>query len=1537
MNKFVKILFIIVSVCIVNISYGQTIKQFSDNSEEFFAQLKTFFEGSARSDELLAFHKDFKKYWDSGAIPDAEKKRVIDRSNLLLKKFGKPHPNFLNYYTVIQIFFKAKHPIESYKAWDEAFVYLLQNKSLSASDRFVVATIDLFQNNALSLQSSVSWKILKMQSFTFSFVNNECRVTMPPSDLLCESSKNEMIIYQAEGYYLPFDNVFVGTKGKVAWERSGFNYEDVYAELQKFTLDLSKNSYTADSVWFLNNNYYEKKILGKLEDKVIVVRDVEQVNYPKFQSYQNLFVLKDVYPGITYRGGFTMSGSQFIGSGTVKEPATLTFIKDNNKTVYTQSLNYIFRNDRIVSRNCAVSIYIQKDSIYHPGLMFRYDVPTRQVTLIRNNDSENLSRTPYFNTYHMIDMDVQQITWKIDNPVMIMSGLEGTTVNKASFESSNYFREARYMEIGLYDKTHPLIALRNMAKEKKSETFSVADFAKYLKIPESDTRHLCLDLSFKGLIAYDREEQLITVKPRVYEYLNARVGKIDYDVIRFNSEHDIKGLHNAKLDLTTFELDLVGVSKVQVSDSQNVIFYPRGSQLTMSKNRNFRFDGVIDAGLFTYYGRGFDFNYEQFKINLKNVDSLKIKVEAFKANQYGVKDLVEIKNAIEYITGEIMIDAPNNKSSIKKFPQYPIFDSKQPSYVFYDYPAIYKGVYDRKKFYFKVDPFVIDSLNKFSTKGLFFAGEFFSADIFVPMREKIVVQNDYSFGFTRTTGAAGYPIYKGKGTFTDTINLSFKGLRGFGKINYLNSESVSKTGYTFFPDSTNGIADKYSIKKQTKAQGVDYPDVNGEKIDIHWEPYKDRWVSKETGKAFKMYGDSTYLSGGLIFTPKGLGGWGKYTFSEAQITSNSFRFKEKDVFADTSNFDLLSKGAMKDLAFKTQNVATRVDFEKKKASFKANDDMTVVQFPKNQYICYLNQFTWDMVTKQIELGNPDALTKPGAAPGLHFYSVHPRQDTLNFKSTYAKYDLNKFIIDAYQVPFIDVADSRIIPHKDSVIRIREEAKMRTINNATMYANRDNKYHFIYNATFNINGKLDYTGNGSYDYIDENKDKQTLLLTYIGVDPEFRTFGTGKIAETDNFKLSPVYSYYGDFRMNAWRKDLTFNGNVLIANECNLNKPLWFKFISEIDPNDIFIPIGYYAIDRNNDTIGSSIYISQNPASFYTAFLSPRKLADDTKVIEAQGFLYYDKKSRRYKIGSREKILNEEVQGNLITYHREFCNTYGEGKLNFGLDLGQVKEGAYGSVSHNMNSNRVTFETVAYVDFFFDAGLLKAIADTLTKRPGIPGVDRTRSAFKKGIIEMLGNEQGKIVLDEIQLYGEVRKMPKELTHTFTFSYLDLVWDTVASSYRSVGQIGIHSINGIPVNKMVTGYFEYAKLYTGDMFTFYFQLDDSKWYFFHYNKEEMQFISSEAGLNLALEAIKEPKRAMSVGRNEAQYKYRLSSIAFKNVFVERFTSGGGYTNIRPQLPQAPTPGTDAKPTETKTPDAKPATPDKKKAGNDEYDDE
>ena len=1502
--KFLQKCFIVFCVIALNTTAFSQVRQFSENNEEFFNQLDDFFSNSSRAKELRRYHRDLKKYWNSGAIPSEEQKNIVETCNILLSKHGRAYPHFYNYFTAVQLFFVKDHAMPSYHEWDKALRYLITSKGMVTTNRFLMSSIRLLENNELEASSTATWRVARLRSFAYSFneETKEVRITFPPTDLICQSAKNEFILYQAAGYYLPFENQWVGIRGKVSWERSGANSELVFADLGNYVIDMRRNTYDADSVWFTNKTYFQEPLLGKLSERTVPVRDPESVSYPRFQSYQQFFEIPDMYPGINYKGGLTMHGARVIGSGTAENPATLHFVRGDSTLVFCKSESFIFNKDNVVGRNTEISIYIQKDSIYHPGLLFRYDVATKQVSLIRNEDTENLSRAPYSNSYHMISMDFPQLTWRIDELNMRMGGLEGTTVNKASFESANYFRASRYSEIGMYDRTHPLIALTRLSEQKKSETFLLHDFSNFLRADPIAVEHLCLDLLYRGLITYDVDKKIIGLTPRIKEYIDARMGRIDYDVIQFDSEHDVRGLHNALLDLSSYNLEMTGVSKIQVSDSQNVIFYPRGSQITMSKNRDFTFDGIIQSGLFTFYGRGFDFNYDAFRIGLKNVDSLKIKVQSLTQNEFGLRPLVEVKNAIEYITGEILIDDPNNKSSIKDYPQYPIFDSKQHSYVFYDYPAIYGGVYDRKKFFFKVDPYVIDSINNFSTEGLFFDGEFQSASIFETMREKIVVQPDYSFGFTRITGSGGYPVYKGKGQFTDTINLSFKGLRGIGKIEYLNTHAKSSRGFTFFPDSTKGRADTYHIARQSKSKGAEYPEVNGEQVDILWEPYLDRWVSVETGKAFKMYGDTTHLTGGLIFTPKDLTGWGRYTFSEAIITANDFTFKEKEVLADHSDFDLASGANLSDMAFQTENVQTYVNYETKKANFKANDNVTVVQFPQNKYICYLNQFTWDMVTKQIELGNPKALTEDVEAE-LHFYSRLMSQDTINFKSQYAKYDLNNHIIDAHKVPYIDVADSRIIPHQDSIIQIRKEANMRTIRNATFVANRTNQYHTIYNATFNVQGKLDYSGTGYYDYIDETKQKQTMLFSHIGVDSIFRTFATGRIAEIDEFTLSPVYKYYGDVRMNAWRKDLTFTGNVLVANECEVISPNWFKFSSEIDPNEIYIPISDYPVSRNNDTIGASIYINNRPTHFYTSFLTPLKSEYDAKVVNASGYLFYDKSSRRYKIGAKEKIQDEALQGNLLTYHREYCNTYGEGKLNLAADLGQVKVEAYGNVTHAIVSNRVTMETFLTVDFMFDQRILNAIADTLINQPKFRAADLTTLTFRKGITELLGDEASQEIQSEIQLYGTIRRKPEELQRSIVFSHIDFVWDTVAFAYRSVGQLGVHSILGKDVNKMVDGYVEIVKLYAGDMLTIFFELED-KWYFFHYNRETMEFVSAEAPINLAMENIKEAQRVMNVPRREAQYKYQLSSEAVMRNFVGKFKAGEGYTNIAP--PTIPVPG-------------------------------
>ncbi|MDR0941418.1 MAG: hypothetical protein LBM68_04245 [Bacteroidales bacterium] len=1508
MKKTYTRILIVAFVFLSNIAFGQ-VKKFSGDSQLFFKELETFFEANTRKDELMTFYKEFKLFWESGALSDAQKEQIVDNSNAMLKKYARAYPNFLNYYATVKLFFDKKVPQESYKNWDKAYMYLLKSKSLATTNSFTVSTKELLQNATLYSSNSVRWRVLQFKDFSISFEHNQALLRFAPSDIICEALKSEMSILQADGYYSMFDNTWHGKGGMVTWERSGFVREDVNATLGNYTIDMTKSAYTADSVWFINSNYYDKKIQGRLEDKVIAAKNPEQINYPKFVSYQTVFSLKNVYPGVDYRGGFTMNGSRFIGSGTPENPASLVFRRGDSVLVRTRALDYVFRNEGVISQNSAVSIYVQQDSIYHPGLQFRYDIATRQVTLLRTTNAENLSRTPFFNTYHQIDMDVPQLTWKIDSPEMLFGGLEGSNNNNAVFESANYFRESRFMEIGMYDQTHPLVALQNIAKQKNSTTFSVSDLVKYLRMPETDVRHLCLDLSFRGLIKYDKDRSIIEVQPRAFEYLNARVGKIDYDVIQFKSTHDVKGLQNAKLNLTTNELDMVGVSRIQVSDSQNVVFFPRGSQVVMSKNRNFKFDGVIAAGLFTYYGRGFDFNYEEFKINLQNVDSLKIKVESFTPNKQGTYPLVDIKNAVEYITGDIQIDAPDNKSSRKNKPEYPIFDSKQDSYVYYDYPNIYGGVYNREKFYFKVNPFIIDSLNSFKTKSLGFAGSLYSADIFEIMQERIVVQPDYSLGFVRPTGTAGAPIYKGKGTFTDTINLSFKGLRGFGTINYLQSQAVSRRGFVFFPDSTNGIAEQYSIKAQ---KGVN-TDANGEDVAIHWEPYNDKLIAQERGKKFKLYGDSTSLAGGLIYGTAGLRGFGVFTFNEAQITSNTFNFKERQALADTADFNLTSSvAALDELAFKTTNVSTKVDFDTKKANFTANDSLTVVQFPRNKYISYLKHFSWDLVTKEIELGSAEALTNPSIVPSVHFYSVHPRQDTLNFKSGYSKYDMKNYVIQAYKVPYIDVANARIMPHTDSVVQVFEDARMATVSNAEMFADRTNRYHKIYNGTFEVKGKLSFSGTGTIDYVDEVKKRTPIALSEITLSEEKRTIASGHISDSANFSLSPVFKYYGDVLVNSWRKDLIFDGYVLTDFQCTSRPPspdyeryppAWYAFKSEINPEEIFIPITQSPTDMYKNPLGTSLYLAYRPTTVYTAFMTPKYFDKDSPLIDTYGYLFYDKSAKRYKIGPRDKILNDSINGNIVSIHRDNCNVYGEGAINLGLDLGQVKYGNYGSVTHNAGSRRTTLETVGFADFYFDPKILQSIGDTLAKRNDLLGVDMATKKFRRGAIEALGASRANEFINEIQLYGTIRKLPKEFDHSITFSSLDLVWDSTASAFRSAKgvQIGVMSIGGVIVNKMVTGHVEYAKLYRGDMLTIYLELDPTSWFFFHYENQELLFVSSNTMFNTAVDMIKEPKRMMQVPKKDAQYKYATTSEAWKTNVVNMIRSGAGYNNfIPPTMP-------------------------------------
>ena len=103
-------------------------------------------------------------------------------------------------------------------------------------------------------------------------------------------------------------------------------------------------------------------------------------------------------------------------------------------------------------------------------------------------------------------------------------------------------------------------------------------------------------------------------------------------------------------------------------------------------------------------------------------------------------------------------------------------------------------------------------------------------------------------------------------------------------------------------------------------------------------------------------------------------------------------------------------------------------------------------FPENQYICYMDQFNWYMDNDELEMENSkQAVADINIDTDLdltasNFYSIHPDQDSLNFGSSKAKFDVRKKRITCNKIPFIKVADSRIRPDSGRII-IRRKAKI----------------------------------------------------------------------------------------------------------------------------------------------------------------------------------------------------------------------------------------------------------------------------------------------------------------------------------------------------------------------------------------------------------------------------------------------------------------------------------------------------------------
>jgi hypothetical protein len=1494
---FTGILFSFSALC------GQSARVFSSNPDLTIKELTAFFETASSAHKEVASQtiKEFPAFWNG--IADQEQLAFIELCNLMLKRKMNPVPQFSDFIKTYKALIGSNQSNKSHKAFITCMKYHIE-KSNMANYSTILETYRTIISEQLfnTFTGGTRWMAENASSFYFDF-DSVPKIVFPSLNIAAENNKDYIMIKNTSGYFLPDGSIFVGKKGTVDWAKAG--EPNVYATFEDYRILTRSLRIEIPNVLYHNPAYFSKPQFGTLEDRIMTTEvDEDKATYPRFTSYDKDIKIENIYPEVYYVGGVNVRGSQFIGKGDAENLATLIFEKEKQPVIRIKSTSFVLKKEQATSTLCNAAILLDKDSIYHSAIQLKYNPKNREIWLIRGKDGPE--RMPFFNTYHNIEIYAEAMNWKIKDANIEFADLPGPADRTmAVFESANYFTSNRVRKIQGMSETNPLLTLYDFFRLKNVKRASFNDVVRHFGYSKDDVRSLLFQCTEFGFIDYNVLSDEVIYREKLRNYLQNDIGQRDYDFLQFNST--VGGKSNATLSLLNYDLTIRGLDIIPVSQSVKV--YPSGRQIIMQKNRDFLFQGKVEAGYFDFWVTNCKFEYEPFTMDFVVVDSIVFYVEDKSKGQdaMGNYPVEKVRSYVQDISGTLHIDDANNKSRRKIIPGYPAFESKSPGRVYYDHKFVYNGVYDRERFYFFVDRFTIKDLDDYDTDSLLFNGYLRSGGIFPDIHKPLKVRPDFSLGFIYNTEEDGLPAYQGRGTFTGKIDLSNLGLRGTGVLDYTQSHGEGKN-MLFFLDSMNAMFDTYHIEPQQF--GAEFPPVRGKDIYAHWEPYNDKMFVNNTKSLLRMYENST-LDGQLIVSRNGVNGSGVFKYNISEMTSKNYTFLHHELKSPSLNITLYDS-LTNDYHIKAANFKAHMDFNQARGNFIANEGHCEIVFPINLFKTRSKEFDWLVREKKLEFKYDDPFASANLqnteitelyemrSKGNELISIHPAQDSLQFTTTKASYDFSKYEITAEGVRFIEVADAAIFPYR-GIVKIYKRAEIGKLDNAKVMANTKTKYHEIFKAGINIGGRKTYNGEGFYNYVDAQKKKQEFLLDSIWVTRFQQTRASGKIAPEADFTLNPHFGYAGNVFLNAEEEFLSLRGNVSLKYDCGtaydtteiVYAPI--RFAGTINPDTVLIPIGKGIKDTDDRPVSAAIVSSARSGQIYTAFARSKPQTNDPDYVSAMGFLTFNEEMNSYIVASREKIEDMEMEGNIVMLDKKNCIARGEGKLNLGTNLGRISFIPMGNITHYIQDDSAIINIAIAIDFLFNDVSMGIMSKHIASSHKLSGIDVLGLPhYQTALKELMGKKEYKAVYPDFAQYHHFRRLPKSLQISFLIADVKMEWKQESRAFVSKGNIGLAICGGKEVNRYVPGIIEIEKKGTGKnermILQIYFEVD-KQWFYFKYSGTTMEGASSVKQFHEAIKETKQDKKSLPADSKKglAKYTYKEAAPTAKRKFVERHETG------------------------------------------------
>ncbi|NEM99641.1 hypothetical protein [Pontibacter burrus] len=1327
-------------------------------------------------------------------------------------------------------------------------------------------------------QPGVSGPILKLENVDITFATNY----------------DSTAIQKTNGQLMLTKGMFVGEGGSYDWEAGG---SPASAILRKYNFDTSFAGFKAPDATLTYNAVLQSPIEGSFEFRSTKRGAEGEKLYPRFASFTNDAQVKSLGERINYRGGFSLAGD-LIGSRALDGSLSEITVVDGGKRKFSsRALNYTLNDTLIVASRAAVSIYQEKDSISHQALQLRYSKPLNRLTLTK--DKGPYSRTPFYDTYHAMEITAERVYWDLNTPHINFSVLNTKTIIPVQLESTNYYSNNRFQQMVGVATFHPLQMLIAYAAKHKKNEFYAADVSAFNKLNEQAIRQAAHNLSREGFVDYDNGTGYIALKKKAWLYVGSSQKLTDYDHIVIRSV--VPSGRNATLNMDNNKLEVRGVNKIAFNiDTASVYIIPDSAIVRILDNRNIEFGGQVFASRLAFKGSQFKFNYDEFMIDMQQLDTIALVTKERRSSRGKVTDQV-LTSRSGKLTGKLYINKPNNKSGKEFYPEYPKFDAPVGAQVTFNRPDVLGGAYD-STVYFDMPPFKLDSLS--AGKGAIgFDGTFHSGGIFPPIKTKLTMMPDETLGFYYQPSANGLPAYGGKGIAYDTIMMSSAGIQSKGTLKYLTA-TLEAPEYTYYHEAVKTEKGATATIKEEKLNGTEFPVATLSNFHMNWMPKADSMYLSTTKEPMLIYKEKYKFKGVAKLSPGGMYGTGELDNPIANVTSPQFLFKQRSFSGNNSQM-IAKSDVQVTPAIKAQGVEFNYDMTKGTVDFGIEKQgQASLEFPRAQYKTSMRSARWDFATERITLQSDDKGKN-------YFYSMHPQQDSLNFMAATGVYDLKKNTILAGGVPYIAVADMYVIPDSGKV-EVTADATIRTLRNSRIMADSAQQYHKLYQGNLDVKARKLLNGSAYLTYLNAAEDSFKLHFTNFTFDnPQGKrkpiySFATATVEEKDKFYIFPRILYRGKVLMHATKPYMDFDGELKLTFTGNEADSDWFSYKKDtLNPSNVRIPI-QKAKAADGTPLRTGIHLSASTAKLYNTFVSQKQNEDDLDLFLVDGSISYNKSNKEFKIGREERAYANSYEGSVLRYSEATNTLHFEGKLNLLKPTRNFKIDASGSGVANVDSSKYKLDAFLAFTMNMPEQALQAMAEHIEESSGaapeaLDGSDATY--YKLG--EFIGDRGVRRYITETSRnYISLPKLDKALVRSLILNKVDLNWSSEHKAWYSTGKIGVASILKDDINALIDGYVEIKQDLNGEpTLNLYLQADQYTWYYFSYYENGLTLVSSNDKFNKAVQAKSKRGRGTTTS-----YGFYPGESIEKNTFLEHFTKtylggNGGFKVVT----QQPEPGT------------------------------